>query len=107
MPSVSRSQANLFRAAEHGADFPMAKKLRKSMTKNQMHDFAVTPNKGLPEHVGVTGIHSDAIHENTKTFKNSGLSEHEATKKAIRTARHKNLGGFLHKRKDGKPHGSD
>lgn len=38
------------RAAEHGATFPMAKQVRASMTHKQMHDFAVTPSKGLPKH---------------------------------------------------------
>lgn len=35
-------------AAEHGATFPMAKKLRKSMSHSQLHDFASTKEKGLP-----------------------------------------------------------
>lgn len=37
-------------AAEHGANFPMAKKVRKSLSKDQMRDFAKTKEKGLPEH---------------------------------------------------------
>ena len=36
-------------AAEHGANFPMARKIRQSMTHKQMHDFASTPEKDLPE----------------------------------------------------------
>ena len=51
MPSVSKSQANLMRAAEHGAQFPMAKKVRAGMTMKQLHDFAVTRSKNLPKHV--------------------------------------------------------
>jgi hypothetical protein len=39
------------KAAEHGADFPMANKIRKSMTHEQMHDFAIGSLKGLPAHV--------------------------------------------------------
>ena len=35
-------------AAEHGAKFPMAKKVRASMSKSQMSDFASTKEKGLP-----------------------------------------------------------
>lgn len=50
MPSVSKAQANLMRAAEHGADFPMAKKLRGSMTLAQLHEFASTKSKSLPKH---------------------------------------------------------
>ena len=38
-------------AAEHGANFPMAKKLRKSMTNEQLHDFAVGSMKHKPSHV--------------------------------------------------------
>lgn len=38
-------------AAEHGADFPMAKKLRASMTHSQLHDFASGSEAGKPEHV--------------------------------------------------------
>lgn len=38
-------------AAEHGADFPMARKIRGSMTHQQMHDFAVGSEKNKPQHV--------------------------------------------------------
>ncbi len=49
MPAKSKKQRRLMAAAEHGADFPMAKKVRGSMSKSQMHDFAATKEKGLPE----------------------------------------------------------
>jgi len=48
MPAKSKKQRRLMGAAEHGAKFAMAKKVRKSMTKSQMHDFAKTKEKGLP-----------------------------------------------------------
>jgi hypothetical protein len=51
MPSKSKAQQRLMAAAEHGADFSMAKKLRKSMTHEQLHDFAVGSMKGKPAHV--------------------------------------------------------
>ena len=51
MPSVSKAQANLMRAAEHGASFPMAQKLRQSMTMNELHKFAATKSANLPAHV--------------------------------------------------------
>ena len=51
MPAKSRAQQRLMQAAEHGADFPMARKVRESMTHAQMHDFAVGSEKGKPEHV--------------------------------------------------------
>ena len=59
MPSKSRSQQRLFQAAEHGANFPMAKKIRQSMSHQQMHDFAVGSEKGKPQHV-----HSDHHYKN-------------------------------------------
>ena len=52
MPARSKAQQRLMQAAEHGANFPMADKIRQSMTHQQMHDFAVTPEKGLPNKVG-------------------------------------------------------
>jgi hypothetical protein len=51
MPAKSKSQQRLMAAAEHGANFPKARKVRASMTHQQMHDFAATPRKGLPGHV--------------------------------------------------------
>jgi len=51
VPSKSRAQQRLFQAAEHGADFPMARKIRQSMTHQQMHDFASGSEKGKPQHV--------------------------------------------------------
>jgi len=44
-------QRNLMGAAEHGATFPMAQKIRASMTHSQMHDFAAGSMKGKPQHV--------------------------------------------------------
>jgi hypothetical protein len=51
MPAKSKAQANLMRAAEHGANFPMARKVRASMTLKQMHDFAAGSDAGKPAHV--------------------------------------------------------
>ena len=50
MPATSKAQQRLMAAAEHGAKFPMARKLRASMTKSQLHDFASGSMKGKPEH---------------------------------------------------------
>ena len=50
-PAMSKAQQRLMMAAEHGATFPKAKALRKSMTKRQMHDYASGSMKGKPEHV--------------------------------------------------------
>lgn len=52
LPSKSKSQQRLMAAAEHGTQFPMAKQVRSSMTMSQLGDFAKTPTKGLPAHVG-------------------------------------------------------
>lgn len=55
MPAKSKAQQHLMAAAEHGAQFPMARSLRASMTKGQMHDYAATPTKALPAHVAKAG----------------------------------------------------
>ena len=51
MPAKSQAQQRLMAAAEHGADFPKARSIRSSMTREQMRDFATTPRKGLPQKV--------------------------------------------------------
>jgi hypothetical protein len=51
MPSVSKAQQRAMGAAEHGADFPLARKLRASMTHQQLHDFASGSMAGKPAHV--------------------------------------------------------
>lgn len=51
MPSESKAQQHLMAAALHGAKFPMASKLRASMSMKQLHDFAATKTKKLPRHV--------------------------------------------------------
>ncbi len=50
MPAKSKAFQRLAAAAEHGADFPMARKLRSSMTLGQLSDFASGSMKGKPEH---------------------------------------------------------
>ncbi len=49
MPSISKAQSNLMRAAEHGATFAKAEALRRSMSPGQLADFAKTPTKSLPK----------------------------------------------------------
>lgn len=44
-------------AAEHGANFPMAKKVRESMSKDQLRDFAKGSEKGLPVKVKAHARH--------------------------------------------------
>ena len=63
MPSKSRAQQRLMQAAEHGATFPMAKKIRASMTHEQMHDFAVGSEKGKPQHVPHSDHHMKNQHK--------------------------------------------
>jgi hypothetical protein len=58
MPSTSRAQQRLFQAAEHGADFAMARKVRSSMSGQQLHDFASGSMAGKPEHARSTAAHS-------------------------------------------------
>jgi hypothetical protein len=55
MPSPSKAEQRLMGAAEHGATFPMAEKIRGSMTHQQMHDFASGSMQGKPEHVKPAG----------------------------------------------------
>ena len=52
MPSESKAQGRFFRWAEHNPGQAKAEGKATGMTKSQMHDFAVTPEKGLPEKVG-------------------------------------------------------
>lgn len=51
MPAKSKAQQHLMAAAEHGADFPMARKVRASMSLSELHDFASGSTKGKPKHV--------------------------------------------------------
>ena len=56
MPSRSKAQQHLMAAAEHGASFPMAVKLRQSMSLNQLKDFAETKTASLPSHVKAPAV---------------------------------------------------
>ena len=51
MPAKSKAQQRLMGAAEHGATFPMAQKVRASMTKGSLSDFASGSMAGKPAHV--------------------------------------------------------
>ena len=77
MPAKSKSQQRLMAAAEHGATFPKAKALRRSMTHAQLHDFAVGSMKKKPEHAAKAG---SLLHASKHGF------AHPA----------RNLGKFLH-----------
>jgi hypothetical protein len=57
MPAKSKAQQRLMAAAEHGAKFPMAQKVRGSMSMSQLHDFAVGSMKGKPAHVAKASGH--------------------------------------------------
>jgi len=50
-------------AAEHGANFPMAKKLRKSMSHAQLREFATGSMKGKPEHVKKRDVESHSVYK--------------------------------------------
>lgn len=52
MPSVSKAQSRFFRWAEHNPAQAKAEGKATGMSTSKMHDFAVTPEKGLPEKVG-------------------------------------------------------
>lgn len=51
MPAQSKAQQRLMAAAEHGAKFPRAEKIRQTMTHLQMHDYAAGSMAGKPAHV--------------------------------------------------------
>lgn len=52
MPAVSRAQQIAMAIAEHDPDkLNDRNKGLLSMSKSQLHDFASTPSKGLPQHV--------------------------------------------------------
>lgn len=102
MPYKSLAQEHLMQAAKHGADFPMAKKVRNSMSTKQLDEFTHGPSD-VPEHV-FKGDSSSAMHMNRKTFQAHGMNEADATRQSIQTAkkstsRHKNLGKWLHPKK--------
>ena len=71
MPSKSKAQQRLMAAAEHGADFPLARQIQESMSLAQMRDFSRGPMTGKPEHI----------------------------KARMHGHPHKNLGTYLHKPK--------
>lgn len=53
MPAVSRAQQQATAIAEHEPSKLYARnKSLLNMTKGQLHDFAATPRKGLPQRAG-------------------------------------------------------
>jgi hypothetical protein len=58
MPARSKAQRHVMAAAAHGASFPLAKKLRSSMSLSQLRDFSSTSEKGLPSHVKAPSVRS-------------------------------------------------
>ena len=51
MPAVSTAQQHAFQAAKAGANFPLARKLRASMSSEKLDEFASGSEAGKPEHV--------------------------------------------------------
>ena len=68
MPAKSKAQANLMRAAEHGAQFPMAQKVRASMSLGQLHDYAKGSTQGKPEQVNGAAKAGGHPHRNLGKF---------------------------------------
>ena len=77
MPAKSMAQYRLMQAARHGANFPMAKKLRKSMSSSQLKEWTSHGPLSKAEHVGDSGSHKRALQA-------KGMSEHEATKRSMK-----------------------
>ena len=48
MPATSQAQRRFFGWAEHNPEQAKAEGVLPKMDKEQMHDFAATPEKGLP-----------------------------------------------------------
>ena len=86
MPAKSRAQAQLMGAAEHGADFPMARKVRSSMSLSQMADFAKTPRATLPAHVAAPKMPTEKM----------------PGRPMPKMHPHSNLGKYLHPKKGGR-----
>ena len=80
MPAKSMAQYRLMQAALHDASFPMAKKLRKSMSASKLHEFTDHGPLSKAEHVGDAGTHKRALQA-------KGMNEHEATKRSIKGKR--------------------
>ncbi len=59
MPAKSVAQRRLFAIAEHDPSklFPENKRMLGDMSKSQMHDFAATKEKELPERVAKAKKH--------------------------------------------------
>ncbi len=74
MPSSSKSQQQAAAIAEHHPEKAKgaAKEMAKSMSKKQLHDFASTPSKNLPEHVSKEGLDGflDGYREKTAAISN-------------------------------------
>ena len=85
------------------------------------HQDTPTPEVDQPEEGGqmgtspmLAGEHNSVVMQNVSELKNRGVNEREAHRMALASARgskghpkrRKNLGKFLHARKDGKDHGS-
>jgi hypothetical protein len=51
MPAVSKAQRRYFGWLDHNPGQAKAEGVGRGLTHQQMHDFASTPEKGLPERV--------------------------------------------------------
>lgn len=58
MPAKSQAQQRLFGAAANGADFPLARKIRATMSRKTMRDFAATKHQHLPDRIKAPKIKS-------------------------------------------------
>jgi hypothetical protein len=52
MPSTTEKQRRTMAAALHGADFPLARKLRRSMSTDQLRDFSKSVTKHAVHRTG-------------------------------------------------------
>lgn len=93
MPAVSKAQQRLMAAAEHGATFPKAVALRKSMSGSSLKDFAEGSMKGKPEKV------SAAPKPKVSKERVNPAMKMNAGRKPASNHPHGNLGKYLHPKK--------
>ena len=68
MPAVSKAQRQAMAIAEHGKATPgsPSAEMAASMSKAQLHDFAATKEKGLPEHKKQTRMRKVHVDDSIK-----------------------------------------
>lgn len=85
-------------AAEHGATFPLAEKIRATMSHQQMHDDAATTNAQIPPPRSIRA-HAAALPTPRALRPMTIAAPHARQGKALMLHPHANLGAWLHPKK--------